>query len=59
VFAECVGTVNPDGKGAVGTVKLVGGTGRYSSIRGDGKFTVGFVGDGLAWDILEWSYEIP
>jgi len=59
VYAECFGAFNADGKGAVGTVKLVGGTGKYQGIRGDGTFKVAVVSPGLVWDILEWSYETP
>lgn len=57
VFARCEGKNTPTG--AEGTLSLVGGTGRYAGIKGQGKFTLTGVSERVMWDVLEWDYEIP
>jgi hypothetical protein len=44
---------------STGTLTLLGGTGRYAGIKGSGKFKVVNVSDKVAWDLLEWDYELP
>jgi hypothetical protein len=38
---------------------FVGGTKKYKGISGNGKFTITWVSDTAAWDILEGDYRIP
>ena len=38
---------------------FMGGTKKYKGISGNGKFTVTWVSDTAAWDILEGAYTIP
>ena len=38
---------------------FVGGTKKYKGISGNGKFTVTWVSDTAAWDLLEGDYTIP
>jgi hypothetical protein len=38
---------------------FVGGTKKYKGISGNGKFTVTWVSDTAAWDLLEGDYRIP
>lgn len=42
-----------------GTWEFTGGTGRFAGITGQGKFTFTTVAEGVGWDLLEGSYEIP
>jgi hypothetical protein len=57
VFARCEGQPTPTG--AKGTVKLLGGTGRYTGINGVGRFTLTNVSERVMWDLLEWDHIIP
>ena len=38
---------------------FVGGTQKYKGISGSGKFTITWVSDTAAWDLLEGDYVIP
>jgi len=57
VFARCEGRPTPTG--SEGTVTLVGGTGAYAGITGQGSFKVTNVSDRVLWDLLDWDYELP
>jgi hypothetical protein len=57
VFARCDGKPTPTG--FEGTLMLMGGTGRYAGIKGNGNFVLTTVSDRVMWDVLEWEYEIP
>jgi hypothetical protein len=45
--------------GSAGTVTILGGTGKYSGIKGTGTFKFTNVSPVVNWDILEIDYEIP
>ncbi len=36
----------------------MGGTGKYTGIKGGGTYTYTFVTDTVAWDVLEGEYEM-
>lgn len=42
-----------------GTWEFTGGTGKFEGITGQGNFTYTGIADGVGWDVLEGSYEIP
>lgn len=51
-------SASSDGKGH-GTWTLVNGTGQYEGVKGGGKYTLTFVTDTMAWDLLEGVVELP
>jgi len=57
VYGVCHGKSVEDGY--VGTVELIGGTGKYKGITGKGKYKVTTVTQRALWDLIEWDYEIP
>jgi hypothetical protein len=57
VFATCAGAAVQGGY--EGTVQLVGGTGKFSGIKGKGRYKLVNVTERVMWDVLEWDYEIP
>jgi hypothetical protein len=42
-----------------GTWSMVSGTGKYKGISGSGTYTITFVSDTTAWDMLEGDYKLP
>lgn len=58
VFAKWQGRKVAD-KRWNGTWTLIGGTGRYQGVRGQGTFDFTDVADKVGWDILEGEYEVP
>ncbi len=52
------GTGSSDGKGR-GTWTLTSGTGKYQGLKGGGTYTLTFITDSLAWDVLEGVVELP
>ncbi len=42
-----------------GTWQFIAGTGRYAGITGNGTWTLTYVSDTTAWDVLEGDYKIP
>ena len=57
VYGVCYGQSVADGY--IGSVELIGGTGKYTGITGKGKYKVTTVTDRALWDLIEWDYEIP
>lgn len=57
VYASCAGKAVEGGW--EGTVQLLGGTGKYSGIKGKGKYKLYNVTERVLWDLLEWDYELP
>jgi hypothetical protein len=57
LFARCDWKGNE--KGSSGIVTVLGGTGRFAGIKGSGKFNFVRVSDKVAWDDIEWSWELP
>ncbi len=57
VFARC--DWRGQEGGSTGTVTILGGTGKYSGIKGKGTFKFTSVSPVVNWDILEIDYEIP
>lgn len=57
VYGVCYGTSVADGY--VGKVELVGGTGKYQGIKGQGQYKVTTSTERMMWDLIEWDYQIP
>jgi len=45
--------------GSAGTVTLLGGTGPFAGIKGEGKFNFVSVSERVNWDDIEWEWELP
>jgi hypothetical protein len=58
VFARCESKGTGNGADE-GSVTLVGGTGRYTGIRGKGSYRFSDIAGKVHWDHLEFDYEIP
>jgi hypothetical protein len=58
VFAKFVG--EDSGNRFGGTWTLIGGTGKYQGVKGQGKWDLTAMADSpVSWDILEGEYELP
>jgi hypothetical protein len=57
IFAKCEG--KGSGNRGNGNWTLIGGTGKYEGIKGNGTYDWTGVTDQMGWDILEGEYEIP
>ena len=57
LFARCESTATPTG--SRGTVEILGGTGPFEGIKGNGKFNFVGVTERVFWDDIEWDWELP